>query len=135
MAVNYNWTFGPLEAYPTASGEIDVVFIVHWQYHASETVDTTTYTSTSIGTIGIPLTTGSAFIPYPDLTFNDVEGWVTTAMGPEQVASLEAGLAQNIANQINPPVIYLPNPWETTTTTTTTSTTTTTTTVEEPTEE
>jgi hypothetical protein len=79
------------------------------------------------------LTTGSAFIPYPDLTFNDVEGWVTTAMGPEQVASLSAGLAQNIANQINPPVVYLPNPWETTTTTTTTttSTTTTTTTVEE----
>lgn len=131
MAVNYNWTFGPLEAYPEAAGETDVIFIVHWQYHASEVVEETTYTATSIGTIGIPLTTGSAFIPYPDLTFEDVEGWVVTAMGPEQVAALEAGLAQNIANQINPPVVYLPNPWETTTTTTTTtSTTTTTTTVE-----
>ncbi len=111
MAVNYNWTFGPLEAYPTASGETDVIFIVHWQYHASEVVETTTYTSTSIGTIGIPLTTGSAFIPYPELTFDDVENWVVTAMGPEQVTSLQNGLAQNIANQINPPVVTLQSPW------------------------
>ena len=44
-------------------------------------------------------------------------------MGPDQVASLEAGLAQNIANQINPPVVTLTSPWLTTTSTTTTTTT------------
>lgn len=133
MAINYNWTFGPLEAYPTASGHEDVIFIVHWQYHAStgsQDVTGSYYTATSIGTIGIPLSTGS-FIPYPDLTFNDVEGWVVTAMGTGSVESLQASLSQSIVNQINPPVLYLNNPWETTTTTTTTtSTTTTTTTVE-----
>jgi hypothetical protein len=116
MAVNYNWTFGPLEAYPTASGEIDVIFIVHWQYHAStgsQDVSGSYYTATSIGTIGIPLNSGSAFIPYPDLTFNDVEGWVVNAMGTASVESLQASLSQSIVNQINPPVIYLPNPWDT----------------------
>lgn len=116
MAINYNWTFGPLEAYPTASGHEDVIFIVHWQYHAStgsQDVTGSYYTATSIGTIGIPMTTGSAFIPYPDLTFNDVEGWVVTAMGTGSVESLQASLSQSIVNQINPPVVYLPNPWDT----------------------
>lgn len=128
MAINYNWTFGPLEAYPTASGETDVVFIVHWQYHAStgsQDVSGSYYTSTSIGTIGIPLSTGSAFIPFPELTYEDVEGWVVSAMGTGSVEALQEGLAQNIANQINPPVVFLNNPWETTTTTSTTTTTTT----------
>jgi hypothetical protein len=39
---------------------------------------------------------------------------------------MKAGLAQNIANQINPPVVTLQSPWLTTTTTTSTTTTTTT---------
>ena len=51
-------------------------------------------------------------------------------MGEEQVNSMKAGLATNIANQINPPVVTLTSPWLTTTTSTTTTTTT-----EEPVEE
>jgi hypothetical protein len=35
-------------------------------------------------------------------------------MGAEQVANLEASLATNIANQINPPVVTLQSPWLTT---------------------
>jgi hypothetical protein len=39
---------------------------------------------------------------------------------------MKAGLATQIANQINPPVVTLTSPWLTTTTTTSTTTTTTT---------
>jgi hypothetical protein len=126
MAVSYFWTINPLEAYPTASGETDVVFVAHWQLHATETVDDVVYNAQSIGTQGLVYTSGSSFTPFEELTLEQVQGWVTTAMGPEQVASLEAGLAQNIANQINPPVVTLQSPWLTTTTTTSTTTTTTT---------
>ena len=52
MAATYFWTINPLEAYPTASGESDVVFTAHWQLHATETVGETTYTAQSIGTQG-----------------------------------------------------------------------------------
>jgi hypothetical protein len=130
MAISYNWTINPLECYPTSSEGPDYVFIAHWQLHATETVNGTTYTATSIGTQAVSGSASGSFIPFEDLTLPVVQDWVTTAMGPEQVASLEAGLAQNIANQINPPVVTLQSPWLTTTTTTTTSTTTTTTTVE-----
>jgi hypothetical protein len=125
MAVSYFWTINPLEAYPTASGESDVVFTAHWQLHATETVDETTYTAQSIGTQGLTYTSGSAFTPFEELTLEQVQGWVEGAMGEEQVNNMKAGLATNIANQINPPVVTLQSPWLTTTTTSTTTTTTT----------
>jgi hypothetical protein len=126
MAATYFWTINPLEAYPTASGETDVVFTAHWQLHATETVGETTYTAQSIGTQGLTYTSGSAFTPFEELTLEQVQGWVENAMGEEQVNNMKAGLATQIANQINPPVVTLQSPWLTTTTTTSTTTTTTT---------
>jgi hypothetical protein len=111
MAVSYFWTINPLEAYPTASGESDVVFTAHWQLHATEEVDGTTYTAQSIGTQGLTFTSGSSFTPFEELTLEQVSGWVENAMGTGSVDNLKAGLAQNIANQINPPVVTLTSPW------------------------
>ena len=126
MAVSYFWTINPLEAYPTASGESDVVFTAHWQLHATEEVDGTTYNAQSIGTQGLTYTSGSAFTPFEELTLEQVQGWVENAMGTGSVDNMKAGLATQIANQINPPVVTLQSPWLTTTTTTSTTTTTTT---------
>jgi hypothetical protein len=124
MAVSYFWTINPLEAYPTASGETDVVFTAHWQLHATETVDGKEYTTQSIGTQGLTYEAGTPFTPFEELTLEQVQGWVENAMGEEQVNNMKASLATNIANQINPPVVTLTSPWLTTTTSTTTTTTT-----------
>jgi hypothetical protein len=126
MAVSYFWTVNPLEAYPTSSGESDVVFTAHWQLHATETVGETTYNAQSIGTQGLTYASGSAFTPFEELTLEQVSGWVENAMGTGSVDSMKAGLAQNIANQIVPPTVTLQSPSLTTTTTTSTTTTTTT---------
>ena len=115
MAVNYFWTINPLEAYPTASGESDVVFTAHWQLHATEEANGTTYAAQSIGTQGLTYQSGSPFIPFNELTLETVQGWVENAMGEEQVNSMKAGLASNIANQINPPSVTLQSPWLNTT--------------------
>ena len=124
MAVSYFWTINPLEAYPTASGESDVVFTAHWQLHATEEVNEKTYTAQSIGTQGLTYEAGTPFTPFEELTLEQVQGWVENAMGEEQVNNMKAGLATNIANQINPPVLVLQSPWLITTTSTTTTTTT-----------
>jgi hypothetical protein len=111
MAITYNWTINPLEAYPTSSGEHDVVFVAHWQLHASEIVGETTYTAQSIGTQGLTYTSGSSFTPFEELTLEQVSGWVENAMGTGSVDNMKAGLATQIANQINPPVLTLQSPW------------------------
>jgi len=42
-----------------------------------------------------------------------VGGWFAREIwGAEQVASIEAGLATNIANQVNPPTVTPPLPWQ-----------------------
>jgi len=46
-----------------------------------------------------------------DLTEEQVIGWVQAAMGAEQVAALEANVAKQIEDQINPPVVTPPLPW------------------------
>jgi hypothetical protein len=51
------------------------------------------------------------FTPYADLTEAQVIGWVQDAMGEEVVAGYEANVAQQIADQINPPVVTPPLPW------------------------
>jgi hypothetical protein len=51
------------------------------------------------------------FTPYEDLTLAQVVGWVQDALGENQVASYEANVAQQIADQIDPPVVAPPLPW------------------------
>lgn len=110
MAITYSWTINPLECYPTSSQGPDYVFTAHWQLHATETISGSTYTATSVGVQPIPMSTGS-FTPFEDLTLEQVSGWVETEMGEERLTSLKESLANNINNQINPPVVTLPSPW------------------------
>lgn len=111
MAITYNWTINPLEAYPTSSNHTDVVFTAHWQFHATEVVDDKTYSATSIGTQSLPAPTGSAFTLFEELTLEQVTGWVVDAMGEERVEAMKASLAQQIQNQIVPPTVVLQSPW------------------------
>jgi len=107
MAINYTWNFNPLEAYPTASGEDNVVFLVHWQLYGS----TGSYKASVIGTQGVNYESGSAFIPFNELTYDIVYNWMTASMGLEQMTSYEANVAQQIENKINPPVLIEQAPW------------------------
>ena len=107
MSVTNTWVIEQMSCYPTYESETDVVFNVAWRVNATDE----TYFATSYGTVGVTYTAGSSFTPYADLTQAQVIGWAQDAMGPEQVASIEAGLATNIANQVNPPVVTPPLPW------------------------
>ena len=107
MAINYNWNFNPLEAYPTASGETNVVFNVHWQLYGS----TGSYQSSVIGVQPVTDESGSAFTPFNDLTYDIVYNWMTASMGTASMQNYEATVAQQIQNQINPPVLIEQAPW------------------------
>jgi hypothetical protein len=107
MAITYNWTIQAMDCVPQEDGHTDVVVVAHWNVSASDG----TYTSSVYGTQSFTYNPESSFTPYEDLTQEQVVGWVQEAMGEEQVASLEANLDQQIANQINPPIVTPPLPW------------------------
>lgn len=105
--VTYIWNFNPLESYPTASGETDVVFLVHWQLYGV----TGSYQGSCIGTQNVSYETGSVFIPFNELTYNTVYNWMTASMGEEQMNRYTASVYTQIENQINPPVLIQQAPW------------------------
>lgn len=107
MSIINTWVIEQMNCYPTAEGQTDIVFNVAWRANATDG----TYNATSYGTVGVTYEAGSPYTPYADLTQDQVIGWVQAAMGAEQVASIEAGLATNIADQINPPVVTPKLPW------------------------
>jgi hypothetical protein len=96
-----------MDAYPEYEGEADVVFTVHWTLTGTDG----TYVGGVYGSVGVTVDEGAAFTPYEDLTEEQVIGWVQDALGEEQVASYVANVAQQIADQIDPPVVTPPLPW------------------------
>jgi hypothetical protein len=107
MDINYRWNFNPLESYPTSSGQTDVVFKVHWQLYGS----TGSYDASTIGTQVVTYESGSTFIPFNELTYDIVYGWVTASLGQDTVTRLTASIAQQIEEKINPPVLVQNAPW------------------------
>lgn len=103
----YSWIIERLDCYPERDGEPDVVFTVHWRLNAQDGE----YGASGYGTVGLTYDPAAPFTPYASLTQAQVVGWVQAALGAEQIAQMEAALAQAIAAQINPPVVSPPLPW------------------------
>lgn len=103
----YTWVIEKLECYPQRDGHTDVVFTVYWRLNAQDGQ----YGASCYGSVGVTYEEGQPFTPYQDLTEAQVVGWTQAALGPNQVAQIEAALAANIAAQINPPVVSPPLPW------------------------
>ena len=105
MAISYNWNVSTVDVYPTDEGQTNVIYNVHWRLNAVDTqVDAqdNPYTASVYGTQVLDTSDLSGFIDFDSVTSAEVQGWVESAMGEEQVQSLKDSLDANIAGQINP---------------------------------
>ena len=109
----YNWVINQMDTKKTENGLTDVVIVIHWSRVATEG----DIVVSSYGTMGCTTPSATDFTAYPDLTYEQVCGWLDAGL---DVTAIDLGLQQQIDNIINPPIIVLPNPWDATTTTTTT---------------
>lgn len=107
MTITNTWSVAQMDAYPELDGETDVVFTVHWTLSGTDG----TFNGGVYGSVGVTIAEGSEFTPYADLAEAQVIGWVQDALGEEAVTGYEANVAQQIADQANPPVVTPPLPW------------------------
>ena len=107
MATTYTWAVVQMDAYPQVDGKSEVVFNVHWTLTGEEAG----FTGSVYGSQAVTLDPDAPFTPYASLTQDQVIGWVKDALGDEQVASLEANVAEQINNQVAPSVVNPPLPW------------------------
>ncbi len=107
-----SWIIERLLVKRTEGSYTDVVITAYWRCNGTETTgsgDTEkTYSGTCYGSCSFAPPSGS-FTPYPDLQPEQILGWCF-ANGVDQ-AAIEANVASQIQNQINPPVVVLPLPW------------------------
>ena len=101
------WHINQMQCYPEYEGNADVVFTVHWSLTATEDE----YVGYAYGSVGLTLDPEATYVPYADLTKEQVIGWVKDALGAEQVVAYETSVADQIAVQQNPPVLTPPLPW------------------------
>ena len=101
MPNTYTWTIASLPAYPQYEGQTDVVFQVNWSCTAS---DDQGNAASLTGTTGVNYTAGEPYIPYNQLTQDEVLKWVW-AVTPQ--ADTEAYLDGHLKS------VNLPLPWGT----------------------
>ena len=109
MNPTITWIIEYLQCYPQAEGQTDVVFQVGWRCNGVQVDGDKTYTGTVYSTQAVTYVAGSPYTPYQDLAESQVLQWIWAA-GVNKAAT-EAAVQQQIANQINPPVVQPPLPW------------------------
>jgi hypothetical protein len=110
--ITLSWIIERLLVKPTEGTLTDVVITADWRCNGTETTgtgdDEKSYSGTCYGSCSFQPPTGE-FTPYEDLTEQQVLNWCY-ANGVDQ-AAIEANVSLQIENQINPPVIAPPLPW------------------------
>jgi hypothetical protein len=105
MAISYEWDVNTVDVYPTDEGHSNVIYNVHWRLNATDTqvdAEGNPYTASVYGTQVLDTSDLSNFTDFDSVTSSQVQGWVESAMGAEEVQSLKDSLDGKIAGQINP---------------------------------
>ena len=108
--VTYEWNCKTVDVYPEEGGNADVVYNVHYIVNGiSDTLNPEgiPYSSTNIGTQLLSVSEIPNFIPFDQLTNEQVVSWTQTAMGVEQVSLIEENISESIQNKITPTSITL----------------------------
>jgi len=102
------WFINQMESLPTDGDLKDFVINVHWNRNAKETINEKEYFASVYGSQSFSKDDVANFIPYEDLTYEIVCGWLDAII---DVEALDLNLDANIENQVNPPIVVLPLPF------------------------
>ena len=93
------WSIAQLDYAVSLDGETDVVNNAHWQCLDT---DANGNQGRVYGSVGIPTDDITDFIPYADIIEAQALEWTKTALGAEEVASMEANVAAQLALLVDP---------------------------------
>jgi hypothetical protein len=105
MATQITWVIEWMQCKPQEGDLTDVVITAGWRCNGIDGA----YFATAYGSCSFAAP-GDPFTPYDQLTEQQVLGWCWEN-GVDKPAT-EANIEGQIQNQINPPVVQLPLPWQ-----------------------
>lgn len=86
------WSITQLQVYPQSEGEADVVCAAAWNVSGTDG----TYNGSLNGSMAFKLDPEAPFIPYDQLTQEQVLEWVWSSLGEESKATAEADVDAQI---------------------------------------
>jgi hypothetical protein len=103
--ITYKWIFSAFDCRVDEDGMQDVVTTVHWRYNGTneDGISAEIYGAQAVGT-----PTPDAFTPYPDLSEEQVIGWMEETL---DVEAMDLNIAEQIELIINPVYVTLPPPF------------------------
>jgi hypothetical protein len=104
-----NWTVSAMDCKVSEDNLSDVVITVHWRVSKTEVDGDKTYSASVYSTCSVPGPNPASFVPYDQLTQNEVLGWIW-ANGVDRAAT-EAAVEAQLALQKHPVVVSPPLPW------------------------
>ena len=98
MKNTYNWKINALDAKIHENDLDNVIYTIHWSFIGQDDSEEPVMAS-SIGTLGVQYNPENPFIPYADLTKEDVVGWLEAGLN---VDSMKENLDKQIELKIHP---------------------------------
>tara|TARA_Y100001938_G_scaffold138484_1_gene204064 strand:- start:742 stop:1092 length:351 start_codon:yes stop_codon:yes gene_type:complete len=115
MAVTKTWDIVSIDSAPTEGSLSDVVKTLHWTATGSETVGSgesaVTYTSYSYGSVSLAPADASSFTAFGSITKDNAVAWAKSALGTDDVTSIETSLEGQITEQKTPSIESKTLPW------------------------
>jgi hypothetical protein len=109
MDINYSFRITNIYCYPTYETLENLIFSVLWDYTGTDG----TYSSNILGRTDIPYSPNSEYIPYENLTEEQVIGWVEQYTDSTVLEDAKALITSRIEEAAKPPSIINPKlPWE-----------------------
>ena len=102
------WYINQMSCVPQDGELVDFVITVDWNRLAKETINDKEYFASLYGSQSFSKDDVTNFIPYEDLTYEIVCGWLDSTIN---VDALDLNLDAQIENQVNPPIVVLPLPF------------------------
>lgn len=102
-----NWKVDSIRCLKEVDQYTDVVYEVAWRVFASKG----TYSADAYGSAYLLFEESDNFIPYEDLTEEDVLEWVFNSMGEGRKTEIENSVTNDLNNLIQPKFVANPLPW------------------------
>jgi len=109
MEILYDWQYSNIQVELDSEGLQDVVVSAQWRRIA--TSDDGKYTAFAQGEVGFLPPNQADFIPFADLTKEEMTTWVIDVLGQSNVNGIDQTLANQIDTAANPSVVVKPAPW------------------------
>lgn len=113
MAISYTWDVSMVDVYPShtdeqspANTESNVIYNVHWRLigedDSNNDAEGNPQTANIYDVVSLDVSDLSSFIDFASVTPSDIEGWVESALGSDEVTSIKSKIDALIQDKVAP---------------------------------